>query len=144
MSLLGGGRVLGDGLCAFRDGVLGKFTGQDQSYRCLDFPGGDCGLFVVCGELGCLSGYALKDIIDKGVQDGHGAIGDTSVWVDLLEDFVDVRGVGLLPCLCALLLVTRWGCGLLASLLLLSWGLSGRGLATGGWGLGCWLGRHFL
>jgi hypothetical protein len=24
--------------------------------------------------------------VDEGVQDGHGAVGDTSVWVDLLED----------------------------------------------------------
>jgi hypothetical protein len=24
--------------------------------------------------------------VDEGVQDGHGAVGDTSVWVHLLED----------------------------------------------------------
>jgi len=24
--------------------------------------------------------------IDEGVQDGHGAVGDTGVWMDLLED----------------------------------------------------------
>jgi hypothetical protein len=29
--LLGGGRVLGNGLGALRDGMLGEFTGQDQS-----------------------------------------------------------------------------------------------------------------
>jgi len=25
--------------------------------------------------------------VDEGVQDGHGAVGDTGVWVDLLEDW---------------------------------------------------------
>jgi hypothetical protein len=29
--LLGGGRVLGDGLGAFWDGVLGKLTGEDET-----------------------------------------------------------------------------------------------------------------
>lgn len=24
--------------------------------------------------------------VDEGVQDGHGTVGDTSVWVNLLED----------------------------------------------------------
>ena len=24
--------------------------------------------------------------VDEGIQDGHGAVGDTGVWVDLLED----------------------------------------------------------
>jgi hypothetical protein len=24
--------------------------------------------------------------VDEGVQDGHGTVGDTGVWVDLLED----------------------------------------------------------
>jgi hypothetical protein len=52
--------------------------------------------------------------------------------VDLLEDLVDVGGVGLLAGLGALLLVTRDGGSLLASLLLLSRGFAGRGLAGGG------------
>ncbi len=45
---------------------------------------------------------------------------------------VDVGGVGLLPGLGALLLVTRGRGGLLASLLLLSGSLASRGLAAGG------------
>ena len=102
--LLGGGGVLGDGLCALGHGVLGKLTRQDQAdalkqsvkwlrtrviendSRCLDFPRRDGGLLVVCGELGCLTGDALEDVVDEGVQDGHGTVGDTGVWVDLLED----------------------------------------------------------
>jgi hypothetical protein len=55
--------------------------------------------------------------------------------------FVDVRGVGFLAGLRALLLVTG-GSGLLASFLLLSWGLGGGGLA-GGLLLCGGFGRHF-
>lgn len=73
--------------------------------------------------------------VDEGVQDGHGTVGDTGVGVDLLEDLVDVGGVGLLAGLGALLLVARGSGGLLASLLLLSRGLAGGRLAGGGGGL---------
>jgi hypothetical protein len=24
--------------------------------------------------------------VDEGIQDGHGTVGDTGIWVDLLED----------------------------------------------------------
>jgi hypothetical protein len=76
--------------------------------------------------------------VDEGVEDGHGTVGDTGVGVDLLEDLVDVGGVGLLAGLGALLLVARDGGGLLASLLLLSRGLASRGLAGGGGSLLRW------
>ena len=36
---------------------------------------------------GCLSGNTLEDIVDEGVENGHRLVGDTSVRVDLLEDF---------------------------------------------------------
>ena len=48
---------------------------------------------------------------------------------------VDVRGVGLLSGLGALLLVARWSGSLLASLLLLSRSFASWCLAGGGWGL---------
>jgi len=70
--------------------VLGKFTRQDESDRCLNLSGRDGGLLVVGSELGSFGGDALKDVIDERVQDGHGTVGDTGVRVDLLEDFVDV------------------------------------------------------
>ena len=76
--------------------------------------------------------------VDEGVEDGHGTVGDTGVGVDLLEDLVDVGRVGLLAGLGALLLVARDGGGLLASLLLLSRGFAGRGLAGGGGSLLWW------
>ena len=67
--------------------MLGEFTGEDQSYGGLDLARRDGGLLVVGGELGSLSCDALEDVVDERVQDGHGAVGDTSVWVDLLEDW---------------------------------------------------------
>ena len=33
-----------------------------------------------------LSGNALEDIVDEGVENSHRLVGDTSVRVDLLED----------------------------------------------------------
>lgn len=121
--------------------MLGKFAGQDQANRGLDLSGRDGGLLVVRGKLGCLSGDSLEDVIDKRVQDGHGTVGDTSVGVDLLQDLVDVGGVGLLARLGALLLVAS-GRGLLAGILLLRSLLrSGRSLGSGGLLVGSF-GRH--
>jgi hypothetical protein len=47
--------------------------------------------------------------VDEGVQDRHGTVGDTGVGVNLLEDLVDVGGVGLLSGLGALLLLATSG-----------------------------------
>ena len=58
-------------------------------------------LYVVCHLL--LSSDPLKQFVDERVHDANGLEGDTGVWVDLLQDFVDV---GLLPPLLLLLLVS--------------------------------------
>lgn len=40
-----------------------------------------------CGRLTRrLGGNTLEDIIDEGVENSHRLVGDTSIWVDLLED----------------------------------------------------------
>jgi hypothetical protein len=57
-----------------------------ENLRGLDLSGRDGGLLVVGSKLGGLSGNALEDVVDEGVQDGHGTVGDTGVRVDLLED----------------------------------------------------------
>lgn len=62
MCLFAGARVLGDGLCAFRDGVLGQLTGQDQADGGLDLTRRDGGFLVVGGEFGGLGGDALEDV----------------------------------------------------------------------------------
>ena len=69
--LLGGG-VLGDSLCALRDGVLGQFTRQEEADSCLDLPGGDGGSLVVMSQAGSFSSNAFKDVIHERVHDGHG------------------------------------------------------------------------
>jgi len=57
-----------------------------RDVRGLDLPRRDGGLLVVGSELGGLGGDALEDVVDEGVQDRHGAVGDTGVGVNLLED----------------------------------------------------------
>ena len=131
-SLLGAG-VLGDGLGALRDGVLGQLSGQEEPDSGLDLPGGDGGPLVVVGELAGLSGDALEQVVDERVHDAHGLGGDTGVGVHLLQDLVDVDGVGLLPLALPLLLVAL-GDGL-GGLARLGGSLSG-GLGRHGDGLG--------
>jgi len=103
--------------------VLGQLTREQEPHSGLDLPGGDGGPLVVVGQAGGLSGDPLEDVVDKGVHDAHGLGGDAGVGVHLLQDLVDVDGIGLLPPLLALLLVTL-GDGLLGLARLLG-GLSG-------------------
>ena len=42
-------------------------------------------LVVVC-QLASLSSDPLEQVIDERVHDGHGLRGDTSVWMNLLQD----------------------------------------------------------
>ena len=105
VKLLGAG-VLGDSLGALRDSMLGKLSRQQEPHRGLDLTGGDGRPFVVVSKTAGLSSNTLKKVIDKGVHDAHGLGGDTSVRVDLLQHFVDVDGIGLLPLLLLLLLIS--------------------------------------
>jgi hypothetical protein len=129
-SLLGA-CVLGHSLGSLRHGVLGQLTGQKQTDSGLDLSAGDGGPLVVVGQAGCLCSNALKDVIDKAVHDGHGLAGDTSVGVDLLQDFVDVDRVGLPPPPLPLLFSASWGLGLRNGL------LGAFGCSWLGWHDGC-------
>ena len=121
-NLLGAG-VLGDSLGAFRDGVFGQFTREEEPDGSLDLPGGDGGPLVVVGQTGGLGSDPLEDVVDEGVHDAHGLGGDTGVGVHLLQDLVDVDGIGFLPLLVLLLLIAL-GDGFLGLARLLG-GLSG-------------------
>jgi hypothetical protein len=92
--LLGAG-VLGDGLGALADGVLGELAGQQEADGGLYLAAGDRRAAVVVRQAGGLGGDALEDVVDEAVHDGHGLAADARVWVDLLEDLVDVDGVRL-------------------------------------------------
>ena len=84
----------GDSLGAFRHGVLGQFTRQDQSNGRLDFSGRHGRLLVVSGQLGGFSRDLFEDVVDEGVHDAHRLGGDAGVRVHLLQDLVDVDLVG--------------------------------------------------
>ena len=75
--------------------MLGELTGEEEADGGLHLSGGEGGLLVVADELGRLGGDLLEDVVDEGVHDGHGSLGDAGVGVDLLEDSVDVDGEGL-------------------------------------------------
>ena len=63
------GGVLGDGLGALGDGMLGELTGEEESDGSLDFPGGEGVLLVVADKAGGLVGDLLEDVVHEGVQD---------------------------------------------------------------------------
>ena len=75
--------------------MLGELSWEDELDSRLDLLGGEGVLLVVSDELGGLGGDLLEDIVDEGVHDGHGFLGDSSLWVNLLENSVDVDGEGL-------------------------------------------------
>ncbi len=93
--LLSVGGVLGDGLGSLGDGVSGELSGEEESDGGLDLSGGEGALLGVSDELGGLVGDSLEDVVDEGVHDEHGLLGDAGLGVDLLEHSVDVDGEGL-------------------------------------------------
>ena len=105
-NLLGAG-VLGDGFGSFRDGMLGQLSGQKESDSSLDFATGDGRSLVVVGQTRRFGSDAFEDVVDEAVHYAHGLRRDASVWVDLLQHFVDVNGIALLPR--ALLLLVSFG-----------------------------------
>ena len=75
--------------------MLSELTGEEETDGGLDLSGGEGALLVVADKLGGLEGDLLEDVVDEGVEDLHGSLGDASLGVDLLEDSVDVDGEGL-------------------------------------------------
>jgi len=53
--------------------VLGQLTGGDEADGRLDLARGQGGLLGVAGQLAGLSGEAVEDVADEGVQDGNRA-----------------------------------------------------------------------
>lgn len=75
--------------------MFGELTGEEESDGSLDLAGRQSVLLVVADEAGGLVGDLLEDVVDEGVHDRHGLLGDASLGVDLLEDTVDVYREGL-------------------------------------------------
>ena len=100
--------------------MLGELSWQQQAHGSLDLPTGDGVLLVVVGQTRGLGSNALEDVVHERVHDAHGLAGDTSLGVDLLQDFVDVDRVALLASPVALLVLSGrlgFGGGLLLALL---------------------------
>ena len=74
--------------------MLGEFTREDKAYSGLYRSGGHGDLLVVLAKASCLTGDTSEGVRDEGVEDGHGALGDSGVRVYLLEDAVDVDVIG--------------------------------------------------
>jgi len=86
--------------------VLGELAREDESDGGLDLAGRHRLPLVETDELAGFGGDPGERVPDKGVQDGHGPLGNSGVRVDLLEDTVDVDVVGLAR-LAAVLLAFR-------------------------------------
>jgi len=97
--------------------VLGQLSGEEETDGGLDLTRGDGGPLVMVSQTASLSSDTLKDVVEKGVNYGHGFGGHSGVGVNLLQDLVDVDSVRLLPLLLALFLVSSNGLGSLAGLL---------------------------
>ena len=82
--------VFGDGLCSLRNGMSGELSREDKLDGRLNFPRGKSPPLVEADKLGSLSSNAIEGVMDKGVDDVHGLLGDSDVGVYLLEDLVDV------------------------------------------------------
>jgi len=93
--------------------VFGQLSGEKKTDGRLDFAACDGRPLVVVGQTGRFTGNALEDVVDERVHDGHGLGGDAGVGMDLLQHFVDVDGVALLPLLPFLLVAL---CDVLGSL----------------------------
>ena len=92
-----GGLVLGNSLGSLRDSVLDELTRKEELDCGLDLTGGDGGLLVAVSKTTGLGSDPLKQILGHGVEDARGLGVETSVGVDLLQNPLDVDGVGRLP-----------------------------------------------
>jgi hypothetical protein len=96
-----------DRLGAFRDGVLGQFSGKDQATSGLNLSRGQGALLVVAKKPAGLGRNLVEHVVGEGVHHGHAAGGNAGVGVNLLQHLVDVGGVRLLVGLALLLALRR-------------------------------------
>src|SRR5678816_1888436 len=118
--LLGAG-VLCHRFRAFGHGVLGQLAGQQEPDGRLYFAARDGRAAVVVCQTARFGCYALEDVVDEAVHDGHRLGRDARIGMNLLQHLVDVDGVRL-PSAPLPLLLAGSGCfGLRRSLLPVSY-----------------------
>jgi hypothetical protein len=86
-------RELGHGLGSFRDCVLGEFTWEHETNCRLDFARTQRGFLVIRGEFSRFRGDAFENIVNERIHDAHSLFGNAGIGMDLLQHFVNVRGV---------------------------------------------------
>lgn len=89
--------VLGHGLGALGNSMLGQFSREKETNSGLNFPAGNCMLLVVVRQTGCFGGNSLEYVVHEGVHDTHGLARNPGLRMNLLEYFVNVYGVTFLP-----------------------------------------------
>ena len=87
--------ILRDGLRSLWYTMYRKFSFNNEPTCSLNLSWAYGSLLVVSGELGSLYRNSVEDIVHERVQDGDTSLGDTSLWVNLLQHLVDVGRVGL-------------------------------------------------
>ena len=87
--------VFGDCLSTFRDCMPGELSREDKLDGRLNFSRRKSSSLVESDELGSLSGNSVKGIMNEGVHNVHGLLGNPNVRVHLLEHFVYIDGEGL-------------------------------------------------
>ena len=75
--------------------MSGEFTGKEELNGSLDLSGAEGSSLVESNELGRFEGDSLEGIVNEGVHDVHGLLGDTNIRVDLLQDLEDIDSEGL-------------------------------------------------
>ena len=86
--------VFGDSFGSFRNSVSGEFSWKDKLDSWLNLSGWKSSSLVESDEFWSFSGNSVESIVNERVHDVHGFLWDSNVWVDLLEDFVDVNWEG--------------------------------------------------
>lgn len=98
-----GRSVFGDGLGTFRDSVFSQFSRQQETNSSLDLPRSDGRSLVVLSQSRSFGSNSFEDIVDETVHDGHGLSTDSSIRMNLFQNFVDVHSITFLPFLLPLL-----------------------------------------
>lgn len=86
--------------------MLSQLTREQKPDGSLNLPGGDGRSLVVVSQAGGFSGDALENVVHKAVHDRHGLAGNSGIGMNLLQNFVDVNGIALLPLLLTIFLVS--------------------------------------
>ncbi len=87
--------VFGDGFSSFGNSVSGEFSWEDKFDSWLNFSGWQSSSLVESNQFWSFSGDSVEGVVNEGVHDVHGFLGNTNIGVDLLEDLVDIDGEGL-------------------------------------------------